>query len=120
MLIRLWPSTCYIAQVRLAANLSEPSKPPITFKLKKSGLTKIAKFDAQPNRLELALEISSLFDIPPLAVGVIFLDDAGEVVTLTNEKDIQNLFNKVSSADIKFVVQNLIFPDRELQLNPSP
>lgn len=70
--------------------------------------------------MELAIEISSLFDIPTLAVGVIFIDDAREVVTLTNEKDLQNLFNKVSSADIKFVVQNLIFPDPELQLNPSP
>lgn len=49
--------------------------------------------------MELASQISSLFnfDIPPLAVGVIFIDDAREVVTLTNEKDLRDFFDKFSS-----------------------
>jgi PB1 domain len=89
------------------------------FKLKSKAFTRLVSFDAQPTWENLASEISLLFDIPMEAVGVTFIDEAGDLVTLTNEKDLQSFFDKFFIADTKFfpkfVVQNLDSPDGEFQ-----
>ena len=90
--------------------------PLVPFKLKKANTpVRLAHFDVQPSWGDLASKISSLFNIPLKDVGVAFFDKAKDVVTLTNEQDLQYFYKSFdqSSEEIKFVVQDLQTPDGE-------
>jgi len=91
--------------------------PFIPFKFKKANApNRLADFDTQPTRGDLASKIAKLFDIPLKDVGVAFVDERKDAITtLNNEQDLQRFYKSLdqSSEEIKFVVQDLRTPDGE-------
>ena len=93
----------------------------LTFKLKKANtLARYTLFEAQPSWTDLTSRIATLFQIPLEEVGVAWVDNAQDVITLTNENDLQCFyqsfkFGQSSEPTIKLVVHT---PDGESDSKP--
>ena len=88
----------------------------VRFKLKKAGAsTKLANFHEKPSWRDLASEITRLFGIPPEYVGVAFIDEDKEPISLANEQELQGFYGSLdhSTRVIKLVVQDSRAPDSE-------
>jgi hypothetical protein len=85
------------------------------FKLKKADApTKLTAFSNQPSWNDLASKITYLFHISSDNVGVAFVDQGKEIVTVNNEEDLRSFYAlHQSSEPAKFVVQDLKAPDSE-------
>ena len=86
------------------------------FKLKKADAsTQHANFHEQPSWRDLASEIALLFNIPLDHVGVAFIGNDKDTITLHNEHGLQRFYTSLDqfSGVIKFVVQDLAAPDSE-------
>lgn len=84
------------------------------FKLKKADApTKLVAFDEQPSWKDLTSKIAHLFHISSDNVGVVFIDEGREIITVDNEEELQS-FNTLHPSEVtKFVVQDLKAPDSE-------
>jgi hypothetical protein len=95
----------------------------ITIKLKKAmAPTKLTFFDVQPSWGDLASKIVGLYsDVSLNAVSITFFDEAKDKVTIDSEEKLQRFYRRFDQPPkgIKFVVQDLQFPDRECALNPT-
>jgi hypothetical protein len=94
----------------------------IAIKLKKAKApTRLALFDVQPSWGDLASKIFGLYNISLENVSVTFFDEAKDAVTITSKEELQHFYKHYcqSSKEIKFVVQDLQFPDREWAFNPT-
>ena len=93
------------------------------FKFKKANAsTRLGHFDTQPTWGDLASKVANLFHIPLEDVGVAFVGEHRETITLSNEQDLQYFYESLdqSSGEIKFVVQNLRTPDGESAFPSCP
>ncbi|SRR6266576_4798434 len=94
----------------------------ITIKLKKAKApTRLIYFDVQPSWGDLASKIVRLYDVSSENVSVTFFDEAKDTVTITSDEELQHFYKRYyqPSKEIKFVVQDLQFPDREWAFNPT-
>jgi hypothetical protein len=83
---------------------------PTTFKLTKhEGLTRRITFSDQPTWLTLGTKIESLYDIPLASIGVSYVDNDGDEVTLSSEEELLDFYNASyqPAQTIKFIVQDL-------------
>ena len=88
----------------------------VRFKLKKADAsTKLTSFDKKPSWGDLALKITQLFGVPQEYVGVAFIDEHKEPISLTNEQELQGFYGSLdlSTQVIKLVVQDSRAPHSE-------
>ncbi|KAH7927282.1 hypothetical protein BV22DRAFT_1111210 [Leucogyrophana mollusca] len=76
---------------------------------KPGGLTRRIAFRARPSWDELSAKIGSLYEIEDNNIGVSYLDNDGDEVTLSSEDELQDYYRGLSSPGplIRFVVQDL-------------
>jgi hypothetical protein len=87
--------------------------PLIKFK-KPNASTILEFFDALPSWENLSLKIANIFHIPTKNVGVAYVDNATELITVINEQGLQQYYTSLGQpGDVKFVVQDIQNPDRE-------
>ena len=67
---------------------------PIQFKLSRppDGLVRRVTFQERPSWETLAAKIESLFNIPLSSVGVSYMDEDGDEVTLSSEEELQDFY----------------------------
>jgi hypothetical protein len=76
LLVRKHPTTCSnMAFARFKLNKANAS-------------TKLAPFQKRPSWEELALKITHLFNVPQEHVGVVYVDDNRNIVSLNSEEDL--------------------------------
>jgi hypothetical protein len=88
----------------------------VRFKLKKADAsTKLTNFHEKPSWGDLASDITRLFGVPPEYVGVAFIDEDKDAISLTNEQELQGFYGSLGHSPqvIKLVVQDLRAPDSE-------
>ena len=74
---------------------------PTTFKLTKhDGLTRRITFSDQPTWLTLGTKIESLYQIPLASIGVSYVDNDGDEVTLSSEEELKD-FYQASHSDVE-------------------
>jgi hypothetical protein len=91
-------------------------------KLKKAKApTRLTFFDVQPSWGDLSSKIVGLYNVSPENVSIIFFDEAKDTVSINSNEELQYFYKHYyqSSKEIKFVVQDLLFPDREWAFNPT-
>jgi hypothetical protein len=94
----------------------------ITIKLRKpKAPTRLANFDVQPSWGDLASKIVELYGVSKENISVTFFDEAKDTVTIASEEELQHFYKRYyqPSKEIKFVVQDLQFPDREWAFSPT-
>ena len=88
----------------------------IRFKFKKANAsTKLTSFDKKPSWGELASEITRLFGVPQEYVGVAFINEDKDTISLANKDVLQVFYGSLDRFPqvIKLVVQDLRAPDSE-------
>lgn len=84
-------------------------------KLKRSpdASTILEFFDTLPSWEKLSSKITNAFNIPSTNVGVAYVHEDRESITITNDQGLQQYFSEQSREEFKFVVQDIHKPDRE-------
>ncbi|KAI0328148.1 hypothetical protein GY45DRAFT_1326682 [Cubamyces sp. BRFM 1775] len=89
---------------------------PIQFKFTKppDGLVRRVTFQDKPSWSELAAKIQSLYNIPVLHVGVSYVDNDGDEVTLSSEEELRDFYQSATMQRpdqalslVKFTVRDL-------------
>jgi len=99
------------SHLRLKPSLDMP-----LVKFKKPNASSILEFfDALPNWENLASKITENFHIPTKNVSVAYVDKVTELITVINERGLQQYYTSLDQpGELKFVIQDIQNPDREL------
>jgi len=92
--------------------------PPIYFKLKYNGLTRRVAFQELPNWLDLAAKLHTLYNLPPDKVGVTYIDNDNDEITVSSNEELQDFYQASSQAGdvFKLSILDLSLPGD----SPSP
>jgi hypothetical protein len=81
-----------------------------------NGVVHLAVFDARPQWQALSSKIAALYGIPSNDVGISYMDEDHDIVTLTSDPQLQWFYDMYDLTPYKFTVQYLKSPDCELSI----